>query len=339
MNLTEYINNKKYLLLLLLCLIAIIGIYFLTFSSKTIPVTNKKSNIKELTQVMFGYMPFVSNWPLFLAVEKNYFQEDGLKVELVQFNSGVDAINALSKGDIDSMAVNPLGDLFNIEIRTPGLFKIYAMQQSTSNDYIDSLLVKKGSDIRTIDDLIGKRIGVNPGTVAETFTKIMLEKNGHKSTQTEIIKLAPNLQLQALETGQIEALVAYEPNISYSLKQNKAQVLMPHFFEGIMDPFPNVGFTISSKLINKNPEIAKKIVAVIEKSIKYGKANQKEAYKSSSKYTNLTDDILDQIHNPQQLLGNEINKNQVQAVADLYYEKNLITKRIKVDDLFYLSND
>ena len=34
-----------------------------------------------------------------------------------------------------------------------------------------SLLVKKGSDIRTIDDLAGKTVGVQKGTTGETYAQ------------------------------------------------------------------------------------------------------------------------------------------------------------------------
>lgn len=326
---------KKYFSFLSLFLIAAIGLFLLMHFNKKSILENQGPKTNNLVLIKFGYMPYVSNWPLFLAVEKNYFGEEGLRVELAQFNSGTDAINALSKGDIDSMAVNPLGDLFNLENRTPGLVKIYAMQQSTSKDYNDALLVRVDSDIKTINDLSGKKIGVNPGTAGEAYTKIILDENGINSDQTQIIKLASNLQLQALKTGQIDALVTYEPNISFGVMQNKAKILFPHFYENVLNPFPGIGFTISSKLINEKPSIAKKIVNIMEKSIRYGKVNKKEAYRSSSKYTHLANDVLDQIHNPEQLTYDGINMDQVQVVADLYYKKQLIKEKIDVRKLFY----
>lgn len=311
------------------------------FFFKSTQRNKKENNIQKLSNVKIGYMPFVSNWPLFLAIENNFFEQEGLRVELVKFTSGADAINAVAKGDINSMAVNPLGDLFNIELRTPGLIKIFAMQQSSSNgNYIDTLLVKKGSKIQRIVDLKEKKIGVNPGTAAEAFTKIVLEKNRLLIPQDiEIIKLAPNLQLQALNTGQIDALVSYEPNTTIGLQDNIAQVLVAHPFETIMDPFPNVGFTISYKTVTSNPSLARKIVKTIEKSILYGRLHKEEANRSSIKYTGVTESILNDLHNPEQLTGKEIDKSIVQKVADLYFENNMLPKKINVNDLFYIVDE
>lgn len=298
----------------------------------------QQSKVQELIPVKIGYMSFSSNWPVFLAAESNFFEKEGLKPELVQFSSGVDAVNALAKGDIVSMVVNPLTDLFNLEDRSPGLFKIYAMQQSTSSgNYTDTLLVKKDSSITSVKDLVGKKLGVNPGTFAKEMAKIMLEKNGVKNVDSvEFIQLTPNLHLQALQSGQIDAVIAYEPVTTQAITQGVAIVLKPHPFEDVMDPFPNVGFTISTKVVNENPDLAKRIIRVIEKAIIYGRSNPEIANRSASKYIKISEDILNKLRYPEQVLGKEIDKKRVQEVADLYAQRGLIPQKINTDDLFFI---
>lgn len=301
-------------------------------------VIPKQSKVQDLIPVKIGYMSFASNWPLFLAVESNFFEKEGLIPELVQFSSGVDAVNSLAKGDIVSMVVNPLTDLFNLENRSPGLFKIYAMQQSSSSGhYTDTLLTKKDSSITSVKDLVGKKLGVNPGTFAKEMAKIMLEKNGVKNVDgVEFIQLTPNLHLQALQSGQIDAVISYEPVTTQAITQGVAIVLKPHPFEDVMDPFPNVGFTISTKVVNDNPDLAKRIIRAIEKAIIHGRSNPEIANRSVSEYIKISEDILNKLRYPEQVLGKEIDKKRVQDVADLYTQRGLIPQNINTDELFFI---
>lgn len=304
----------------------------------TIP---QKSTVENLVPVKIGYMSFASNWPIFLAVENSFFEKEGLKPELIQFSSSVDATNALAKGDIASMVVSTLTDLLNLEERSSGLFKIYAMQQSASSgNYTDTLLIKKDSTIISVKDLVGKKLGVNPGTFAKEMAKIMLDKKGVKNIdKIEFIQITPNLHLQALQSGQIDALIAYEPVTTQALTQEVAVVLMPHPFEEVMDPFPNVGFTISTKVINNSPELAKKIISAVEKAITYGKINPQIANRSVSKYIKIPENILDKLRYPEQVLGKDIDKKRVQEIADLYYRIGLIPRKIDTNGLFYIVDE
>lgn len=285
--------------------------------------------------VSVGYMAFASNWPLFLAQEGNFFGKQELAVTLVKFASGVDGINALARGDIALMVVNPLTDLMNIEVRSPGLFRIYAMQQSvTSGNYTDTMLVAKSSPLQTLGDLTGKKVGVNPGTFAEGMIKILLEQKNIKGVT--FVQLAPNLQLQALQSGQIDALVAYEPATTMALTDGTARVLEPHPFEDVMSPFPNVAFTVSSKILKDDRDTADRLITAMEQAIVYGRTNATEANTAAAKYVGIPAELLNKLRYPDQLLGSEIDKKRVQEVADLFYQKGIASQRVDVTGLFYI---
>lgn len=312
----------------ILLVVVMVGLYiFRTTSKKTAPPT--------APSVKIGYMAFASNWPVFLAQEGKFFEKEGIRVELVKFASGVDAANALSKGDITSMVVNPLTDLMNMEARSPGLFKIYAMQQSiVSGNYTDTMLVDKNSPMTTVQDLVGKKVGVNPGTFAEGMIKILLEQE--KVQNITFVQLAPNLQLQALKSGQIDALVAYEPGTTIALTEGSAKVLLPHPFENVMNPFPNVAFTISTQVLKKDKVVVDKIITAMEKAIVYGRSHGPEANEAAAKYVGIPTSLLNQLRYPDQVLGKEIDQKKVQEVADLFFQKGLAPKEIKMTDLLYI---
>lgn len=326
---------KKVIIVIIVLLLAVVVFAWL----RVYQVKTKNTITSQvLIPVKIGYMAFASNWPVFLAQEGKFFEKEGIKAQLVSFSSGVDAANALSRGDISSMAVNPLTDLMNIEARSPGLFKIYAMQQSiASGNYTDTLLINKDSPIQAIKNLENKKIGVNPGTFAAGMIKILLDAQGIKNVT--FVQLAPNLQLQALSLGQIDALVAYEPGTTIALSNGSAKILIAHPFENVMNPFPNVAFTISAKTIKENPQVAKKIINAMEKAMLYGRINFQTANEATAKYVTVPIDILNKMRYPDQVLGKEINQKKVQEVADLFFQKGLAPQKINVKNLFYVQDE
>jgi polar amino acid transport system substrate-binding protein len=65
-----------------------------------------------------------------------------------------------------------------------------------------SLLVPNGSDIKSIDDLVGKKVGVQQGTTGESYT----EENAPKGAQ--IVSFPSDGEMyQAIKAGQVDALL------------------------------------------------------------------------------------------------------------------------------------
>ena len=73
-----------------------------------------------------------------------------------------------------------------------------------SNGYYDSkqsLLVPDGSDIKTIDDLAGKKVGVQQGTTGKTYTE-------EHAPNADIVSFPSDAEMyQAIKAGQVDALL------------------------------------------------------------------------------------------------------------------------------------
>ncbi len=68
-------------------------------------------------------------------------------------------------------------------------------------DSLQSLLVPEGSDISAIDDLAGKKVGVQQGTTGEAYTK-------ENAADADIIAFPSNAEMfQAIQAGQVDALL------------------------------------------------------------------------------------------------------------------------------------
>ena len=122
----------------------------------------------QVSQVSFGYQPFGSNLPFFVAMEKDFFGEQGVKVVPQKIISANDAANAVVNGSIVGNATVPLNVLLNIEENQPGLMKIFMVKTTSKQVWSDYLLVKKGSKIKSIAQLKGKKVGGYPGSAQQS---------------------------------------------------------------------------------------------------------------------------------------------------------------------------
>ena len=82
-------------------------------------------------KIAIGFWPVASGLPLFVAVEKGYFQEAGLEVEAVKFANPNQVAEALIAGRLQGTGNGVAsGALGLAEITSPGLFKILTSNPS-----------------------------------------------------------------------------------------------------------------------------------------------------------------------------------------------------------------
>jgi polar amino acid transport system substrate-binding protein len=133
---------------------------------------------------------------------------DGLKLKLKVEDSSFDGIQSgqsLNAGQCD-LASSAL-------TITPERQKNLAFSDSYY-DSKQSLLVPKGSAIKTIKDLAGKKVGVQQATTGKTYT----EKNAPKSA--DIVSFPSDAEMyQAIQAGQVDALLQDLPvNLEHTKK-------------------------------------------------------------------------------------------------------------------------
>jgi NitT/TauT family transport system substrate-binding protein len=194
----------------------------------------------ESTKVSFGYQPFGSNLAFFVAMEKGYFKEQGLDVTGEKIISANDAANAVVNGSIVGNATVPLNVVLNIEETQPGLMKIFMVKAESKEVWSDYLLVKKGSRLSSVPDLKSKKVGGYPGSAQQTLIKLILAKfMDPKDVVT--VELPPNTQLQALDSGQVDALLTYDEIAVTALQNDVAQVLVENPLCKYCNPPPKAG--------------------------------------------------------------------------------------------------
>jgi len=289
---------------------------------------------QETKTVKIGYLPISASLPLYIGVEKGYFE--GIDVELVKLQSTNQLVDGLISNNVDTVIAVASQPLLSAESLQPGSFKVFTLSALKEDSGFEGLLVKKDSDIKKLSDLENKKIGVFPGSTAKTFLKLFLDKEGVKTENIEYIPLTPPNQIGALSSGSIDALFAYEPTKTIALSKGIAVILDEPVFSRIQNPFYIGVSAFSKRFVENDPDAAEKVKDGLYRSIDFMRQNERESKLILTKYTSLTEDLaLKSPYMSVMLKLNEIDKTQFQELIDLLLEQELIHQKIKVDTILY----
>jgi len=152
-------KSKTWILAAVIVISLGIGGYFWLSQEKP----EKYTGPVEKITVAIGTGPVTSL--IHIAFENGYFTNEGLDFVLQQHQSGKSAFNAIVEGEVDlaTAAETPI----MLAIMRGEKICILATISSTEKNKM--IVARKDKGITTIDDLVGKKIGVSIGTNAEFF--------------------------------------------------------------------------------------------------------------------------------------------------------------------------
>lgn len=183
-------------------------------------VTNTSSN-KSSPQSQ----PLVSatnNWVGYsshhVAVGKNFFSENGLKVEDQFFQSGSEEITAFLAGKID-LGWFSSGNVVQMAAKDPSIKIIYLVDYSNGSDGII------GRGIKSPQDAKGKTIARENILFEKVLLQAYLEKAGLTEKDVEIKDLSAADGGAAFAAKKVDIAVTYEPYLSQSAKIGEGEVI------------------------------------------------------------------------------------------------------------------
>ena len=124
--------------ILIIALVAISG--YLSFNY----FHNRSPNLTNVTRskIRIGYTPTASSLGVFVAQEKDYFKDQGLKVELIEFQSSNLMTDAIIRGDIDSGCCTGIIAPLEANIVSPNKIKLFTVGDESKKAPWNQLIVK-----------------------------------------------------------------------------------------------------------------------------------------------------------------------------------------------------
>jgi NitT/TauT family transport system substrate-binding protein len=129
-------------------------------------------------------------------------------VQFVDVSSATDTVKLLAAGEVDGGALT-LDEVLRAHDQGLPLVAVLVFNISAGADV---LLARPGID--DLASLNGMRVGVEIGAVGAVMLDRSLAAGGLSVDDVEVVPLRIDEQIPAWETGKVDAIISYEPNVS-----------------------------------------------------------------------------------------------------------------------------
>src|SRR6266436_2658624 len=227
-------------------------------------------------KVRVGYIGITCEAPIFTAVEKGFFKEEGLEVSLVKCEwANYKDVLALGGFDITHHLVmyflKPIEQGLDVKF-TGGIHRGCLRVQAGANGNINS-----------ITDLRGKRIGVpGMGTPPFIFANRVLGAHGIDPSKEITWRVFPAGELGlALDKGEVDAVADSEPIGSLLVAEDKVKNVADQAKDAPYKDEYCCAVIVSGKFLAANPKAAAAATRALLKAAKWVEANPAAAARLS----------------------------------------------------------
>lgn len=234
-----------------------------------------KARGAEPAVVKVGILGLISDVGLFVAMEKGYFQEEGIRAEVERFGSGAKMVPALVAGELDVAGGAAAAGLFNA-IASGSDFKVVADKGQTRSGYeYLTLLVRKdlldSGAIRTLADLRGRKIAHLPGqgVVSQFMLGQILAHAGILWSGVERVDVAAPNQMALLSSRQVDAAIAGEPFMAQAERAGVARRYPVAGEVKALDRIQVAVFMYSGKFIAGRRDVARRWMNAYVKGLRF----------------------------------------------------------------------
>ncbi|WP_251373805.1 sulfonate ABC transporter substrate-binding protein [Janthinobacterium sp. JC611] len=253
--------------------------------------------------------------------------EQGVGVKWTEFPAGPVLLEGLNVGSIDFGTVGEAPPIF---AQAAGANLVYVGNEPAS-PASEAIVVPKGSGLRTLADLKGKKIALNKGSNVHYLLLKALEKAGVAYADIQPVFLPPADARAAFERGSVDAWAIWDPFLAAAEKQLGARVLADG--KGLV---ANYQFYLASRTYaEKNPEILRIVLDEVAKVDDWGRNNPEEVATILAAQTGLSKDVVALAAARYAYGVKPVSVDVIasqQRVADAFSSLKLIPKPIVVKD-------
>jgi NitT/TauT family transport system substrate-binding protein len=293
------------------------------------------------------WLPIMQTTAYFVALEEKLFEKACIEIVSTKMESPNQIIDALIAERADFGPPGAAAGIAMIaESKFPGKLKIFGLQGGgVAVDRInDGLIVRPDSPIKSFADLKGKTLGHVPGIQWRTISRYMVRASGlDPDTDVKLVDLAVSMQLPAVVGGTVDATLSLEPVGSIAVASGKAiRAVTNPVAKVIADPFYSGASIMTTKFMKDHPDVARRVVAVIDEATDLVNGDFAKYKPVISKYTPVKEDQLELLAQPY-LRGfkdlNETDLKSYQALIDVFIKEGVLAGPLNVHDKLLAKSD
>ncbi|HZY20761.1 MAG TPA: sulfonate ABC transporter substrate-binding protein [Ramlibacter sp.] len=252
----------------------------------------------------------------------------GVSLKWIEFTAGPVQLEALNVGSIDFGDVGEAPPIFAQAAGAPLAYVAATVPRPRT----EGVLVPKGSGLRSVPELRGRKIALNKGSNVHYFLVKLLEKHGLRYADVQPVFLPPADARAAFEKGSVDAWVIWDPFFAAAEKTLDARLLADA--TGVVG---NRAYYFSSlTYADRNSDVLRIAVEEINKVDIWAKVNRELLAAELAPLFGLPRPVVDLSTSRAEYGTGPVTPailSEQQKIADTFHELKLIPRRIQVRDV------
>ncbi len=282
--------SKKPIFMVIAVFILVIAV----ISSSVIYLDFQSPFSKKADSIIIGNaQSFECDTLVYIAQQQNYFVQNGLNVTIMNYTSGMAAVNDVLNGKLDIAATAEFPLVVNA-LKGENISALAGIGKFQLQD----LIARKDRGIETISDLVGKTIGVPLGTISQFYLGRFLELNGLSLQDVTVVNVTPSGAKDAIINGTVDAVIIWQP-YAYTIEDQLGSNAI------VWSPQSNQALYIvevaNNNWIKENPAIVSRFVKSLAQAETYYFNNPSETEDMIQQGLNYTDGYMSAVWPNQQI--------------------------------------
>jgi len=194
------------------------------------------------------------------------FQPEGMKIEVIVFESPTDAKTAVVTKSVDFAAFGIAAGILGAAAREP------VTVVGSACDRGMAVVARKDGGIDTLKDLKGRKVGIWPGSTQEVFILERLRMEGMSIRDLTPVRVSFSEMAIALARGDVDAYVGAEPGPGISVASGIGKIV-EYPYSTPMGSL-NMIFATHAETVKERPDLVTSMLRVHRRASEFGMANR-----------------------------------------------------------------
>ena len=289
-----------------------------------------------------NWLWYVSHSIFFLGVDKWFYEENGIDVDIKQGNGSANAVRLVANKD-STFAYASSSTMMNLAAQGAPVISVVTIDATGT----DACMCRPDSGIKEIKDLEGKQVMTTAGAGVNTFFPVALKNAGVDIDKIKLVNVAEGALVSSYLQNLAPCILAGVDDKPAEIEAHGGEppVIFNYADYGVAQP----GYSIVAHkdMVKENPDLVRRIVKATLMSVKAARENPDEAIQSlinwsahvedqkeqARKVLDVTLSILISPNNTEGRLGYNVPADWESALKLLKEYKELETD--KAADAFY----
>jgi NitT/TauT family transport system substrate-binding protein len=223
---------------------------------------------QEKMQLQLNWFQLADHAPIYLAIKKGYFKEENLELTVLRGSGSADSAKKIDLGQAD-VGISDAPTVLTAISKGANLKMVAVVYDKAGNN----LFFRRGTNIKTPKDLVGKKIAVPPADSHRVLWPAFAAINGIDANSVTMVNVKPEGKQAIVAAGEVDG--AFDLYTSYAIWEKvlgKGQVgnlLWADF--GL--PIYGHTYFVNTDTIKKNPKLIEKFLRAAHKGWRDAKAS------------------------------------------------------------------